>query len=331
MRALWSLPALAFVAACGGGSSPSTPSAPAPLPQPAAWTLAGTLTDTLTGGPVAGATLTFDGRPPVTTAADGRWQLTGTGTAARRQIVKIEAAGYVTRETAVAWNAAGRQDVALDIIPDRAPFSLPFFRQLVRDALDSPGELRPLERWQSDPNFYIRTRNPRTGQPFEAWEVDAIVHAIRESVPQLTGGRFSAGIIETGLEAREARAGYIAVLFVFEPEGEFCGRAYVGADPGQITINYDRCARECGSLKIGPEIIAHEVGHAMGFWHTAGERDIMSNSRDRRCGNVEFSAGERLHARVAYSRPRGNMDVDRDPLPYAAMEHGEPRMIVCYR
>ena len=40
----------------------------------------------------------------------------------------------------------------------------------------------------------------------------------------------------------------------------------------QLEVN-DRC--NCGSVKISGGLVAHEVGHALGFWHVANDRNVM--------------------------------------------------------
>jgi hypothetical protein len=45
----------------------------------------------------------------------------------------------------------------------------------------------------------------------------------------------------------------------------------------------------------------------------------MNTLRTRRCGNLQFADRERTHARIAYSRPPGNRDPDRDPASFAAL------------
>ena len=284
----------------------------------------------MTGAAVSNATLSFEGRSPVTTDAGGAWRLEGSGVAAARLAVTIQAAGYVSRETGIAWQAAGRNDIQLDLLPERAPFDLQYYRQLVRNGFEAPEKLEPLRRWSTvNPSFYVNTFNPKTGRALEAGEIALVVQALHEAVPQMTGGRFVTATVETGDTPRESRRDWINVSFIYDPNGDFCGQAFVGANPGTITMNYDRCALDCGSLKVAPETIVHEVGHALGFWHTAGA-GIMNPFRSRRCGNLQFSERERLHARVAYSRVQGNLDSDKDPTGFSALTgSSEPPNVIC--
>jgi len=321
--------ASALAVSCSGskGDQSSTPSGPSGTPSQA-WTLAGQVTDAITGQAVPGAALTVEGHNGVVTAdADGRWRIEGTGQAAARLSTTVNATGFLPHETWVSWQAGGRQEVVLQVIPERPPFALSFYRYLVRNGFEDPSALQPIKRWTRNPNFYIETMNAKTGRPITSTELELTMSAIRQTVPQLTGGSLGVGAIEYGETARTPQLDFINVRFVYEPSADFCGRAYVGANPGQIEINYDRCAYTCGSMKVTPTAIAHEVGHALGFWHV--DHGIMTPVVSRECADVKFTEAERVHAQLAYKRPVGNMDPDRDPANSSAAITGDAKMVAC--
>jgi hypothetical protein len=306
--------------ACGGGSpaSPTQPSSSAPdASPPAAGTLRGTVTDLASGKPVEGATLAFSfgpGSPAATAGTGGAWEITYPGSSVTSVPVEISAPGYVTRRTFVRWATGTRGDIGIDLIGESTPFSIAYYRQIVRNQYDKPDEApQPLRRWVRTPNFYIHTANPKTGGHVLQSEIDMVTEAIRAAVPQVTGGQFEAGAIEAGPEERGARSGFIRLKFIHQPESKFCGQAYVGADPGEIEINYgvSGCQTACGPF--APRTVAHEVGHAMGFYHVAQGRVLSTVWYNRDCGVTTFSEEERHNARVAYARAPGNRDPDDDP------------------
>src|SRR5262245_32662628 len=109
------------LSACGGGS-PSSPSTPTPPttspPATSSWTMSGSVVDVVTGAPISGASLAFSTiNQTQTSGSDGGWSLSGSGSAATRQAVTVTAAGYLTHETGVRWDSAGRRDVQFQLIP----------------------------------------------------------------------------------------------------------------------------------------------------------------------------------------------------------------------
>ena len=131
---------------------------------------------------------------------------------------------------------------------------------------------------------------------------DHMRRAIPRLAEQLTGQPYR-GRIEDGIAAREQR-GWITVRFVTQEEEPdisegACGRASVGADPGNIwIIRRARGNKYCADDRVFPELFAHEFGHALGFYHVPDRNAVMASGVYN--GIDQFSAREVYHARLAY-------------------------------
>jgi predicted Zn-dependent protease len=73
----------------------------------------------------------------------------------------------------------------------------------------------------------------------------------------------------------------------------------------------------CGSLDVAPHTIRHEIGHALGFWHTNTVNDLMWGGTWTN-PEQQPSPRELYHARIAYSRRPGNTDPDNEAFNVVA-------------
>lgn len=294
MKTLALLLLLATVA-CGSSTAP-TVTPPPPTPAPQTVTLTGHLT-ALNGGQGLGGVQAALGATIAQTSGTGSFtaSMPPTGSVA----LVLTGAGIVPRSLQVAMLTT--RDLAVDAIATGSEFDLGFYRQIARDANES-ASLQPLRRWTTNPNLYLQTGA-------DARTLDMVEQVVRASVTEWTSGKLGVAAVERGQGSRQGQAGWLTV--VFSSEVGHCGLSDVGLSGGIITFYPQTVNCGCGGYQVRPTAVRHEVGHAMGFYHTTDTADVMFPVANQ-C-DIPITSRERYHAAIVYGRPVGNVDPDNDP------------------
>ena len=305
---------------CGSSSSAPTTATPVPTPQAGTFTLNGRVVGTVSGLPIAGATVSI-GSQTFTTDANGGFTMTDATSSVRD--VTVTGNGLIRRESRL---SVGSRDVTIDVIQDRPPFDLEFFRTFARNAYQSTSGLESLRPLRSAPRIHIRSVDER-GRRIEPELLDLVEAALRDAAPIWSAGRYPLEVVERGTDTRRGQAGWITVIWPNPPDLTTCGRATVGTTTGFIELHHRNPDCWCGTPEMfSPMVVRHELGHTYGYWHTNSTSDVMDGGEfsDEAC-DLHPSPREVEHAKFMYSRTFGNRDPDTD-APATVLR--EPRVIV---
>lgn len=173
-------------------------------------------------------------------------------------------------------------------------FSLTFYRMFVNNALEAPTQLQPLRRQTQPPRIYLRTLHDN-GRAIDEFTLNQTADALINTTGQITGVFGLAGL-ERGTGTRLGQPGWITVSWKDDPERRYCGRAAIAGDWVELYPNTPRCRCSGGPL-VSLSTVKHELGHALGFYHSNGLDDLMYPNI-REC-NQSPSSREIFHARVA--------------------------------
>lgn len=173
-------------------------------------------------------------------------------------------------------------------------FDLNFYRMFAL-----AGSIRSLSRWTRAPLVYLRTVDDQ-GRTVATSLLTQTAAAIINTTGQWTGGNFGVAGLEQGTGTREGQAGWLTVAW---STSGVCGTTNgVVGEGATIVMNHTRPECTCGPL-----VAKHELGHAMGFYHTDSSNDLMAATFQGVC-DKPLSAREVFHAQLAYQMPIGSLD-----------------------
>jgi hypothetical protein len=215
-------------------------------------------------------------------------------------------------------NRLSSRDVTVDAVGVDS-FDLDFYRLVVRGGVEMPTTLQPLRRWTRTPMIYLKTVD-EAGVAMDLTTLATVEATIKDAIPKRTSRRLGAPVVERGTGTREGQSGWITIKFP-PPNTEegHCGRAQIAVDGGWIELYYARFSTAATHCRVGgaiivPRTVRHEVGHALGFFHSDSPNDVMfGGDWFSSQSNQEMSIRELAAAAIAYSRSVGTTDPDVDP------------------
>lgn len=301
---------VSLVACSGGASTPTGPGA-------TALTATVTVTDAVTGAPIAGVTVVTAPLQAQPSSASGVMTISVERRSDSPETATLNAAGYLPRSFALKVPGAA---AAVTMIP--ASFNVSAFDEMAR--------VSRLQRWIAAPPLRVLTRTMRFASVQQSSGVaiddvmttserDRLESDLTSGLPILTGNRYTAFASVTREQAAVDASTDIlrdAVITVARYTGLTEATGFVGYARWQLrsdgavlagTIMLDRDFDAAGSPQVRLVRI-HELGHALGYTHvTATTASVMNATA------VEPTDFDRQATRIAFQRPPGNQRPDADP------------------
>jgi len=181
-------------------------------------------------------------------------------------------------------------------------FDAAFFQAFVQNGYETPNHLEPVRRLPGPLRIYLRTEDD-DGRAIDAATLDATERVLIDSARIWSGEQFGVSELARGTGTREKVRGWITVKWSSTAATGRCGRSTVGIDGGFIEFN-DLGACSCGmTSRVYPRLVRHELGHAMGYYHTDTISDVMYGRTISPDGcDLQPSDRERRYAKYVYGK-----------------------------
>lgn len=188
--------------------------------------------------------------------------------------------------------------------PTDPRFDVNFYRQFVHDGLESPNALQPLRRHGQAPFIYVFNHDD-AGAPIDSVTLNLTAAALANTAGSLTGVFGLAGLEIGPSPAPDPSRVSIYVTWSSVENPSACGQASISGRNITLYPKTPRCRCDGNPATVNMTTVKHELGHALGYWHTDGRDDLMHGRNFGEC-DKNPSAREIYHARVAYGRPVGS-------------------------
>jgi hypothetical protein len=179
-------------------------------------------------------------------------------------------------------------------------FDQTFYRFFAQNGYESPNRLEPVRRLPGPLRLYLRTED-NAGRAIDRTTLDATERVLVASAGIWSGEQFGVTTVVRGTGTREKVPGWITIKWASTAASDRCGRSTVGIDGGFIEFN-DLGPCSCGKAsRVYSRVVRHELGHAMGYYHTDQISDVMYGREitPDSC-DLEPSERERLYAKIVY-------------------------------